>query len=86
MSKQNPKSTSRSLTEFAQEYEARPRGKPCFLCGLPEREEMDAARNAGVGVTAIREWLIQERDYKPEEVTVSRLSGHFHKSKHHLQQ
>lgn len=85
MSKPNPKSTSRSLADFAKEYEARPRGKPCFLCGLPEREEIDAARNAGVGVTAIREWLVEEKGYSADEVTVSRMSSHFHKAKHHLQ-
>lgn len=69
--------------QAADEYNARPRGKPCWVCGIPEREELERAKDAGVGPSAMQHWLINDCGYSKEIVTTNRLAGHFAKNKHY---
>ena len=59
-------------------------GTPCWLCGIPERQEIDEAfrsEDPPTSETLIRRWLIDERGYAPELVTPNKI--HHHKSAGH---
>lgn len=62
-----------ALTEFAATHKNKP-GTPCWLCGLPERDEIDAALKKGVPQPAIVAWLRQECGYA--EATDNRVGNH----------
>lgn len=55
------------------------RGNPCWLCGVPERDEIDAAlRSDGPtnSPSMIRRWMIDERGYDPGAVTLNKIRHH----------
>ena len=49
-------------------------GSKCWLCGIPERSEVEAAYRSGVGMSTICAWLAQERGYK--DATRHRVVNH----------
>lgn len=63
-----------SLATFAETSRSKP-GTPCWLCGIPERDEVDGAATAGVRKTVIRRWLAEVCGYGAE-ATVARVSNH----------
>jgi hypothetical protein len=54
---------------------ARP-GTQCWACGLPERQEIDAAFLKGTSIGVIRRWLIDVRGYSQNDATRSKLENH----------
>lgn len=63
-----------SLAAFAK---ANPRwgGCRCFICNLPEREEIDRNRAAGVSAMTICDWLVHEKGR--DGATRNKVNGHF---------
>lgn len=64
---------ARSLTEFAES--SRPKTGPvAWLVGIPEYDECVAGWLAGIPVSAIRAWLVDECGYDPQLATTNRLN------------
>jgi len=63
--------TGRSLKDFVD-------GEGCWVCGLPEREEIDEAfrTTPRLGAVPIVKWLITEKGYKPETIPTKSLEAH----------
>jgi len=53
-------------------------GQGCWVCGLPERDEIDAAFNdiPRLGAVNIVKWLIAEKGYDPDSIPTKSLEGH----------
>lgn len=49
----------------------------CWMCGIPEKQEIDEAIAGGVTQGAIRVWLIEHRGYTPDVVKGCRVRRHF---------
>ena len=64
----------RSLSEFAAADSGPNRGMSPWLEGLPEWPEILAAWKSGVKQYQIRNWLISERGYPPNQATRSRVA------------
>ena len=63
-----------SLMEYAANGGGRKAGPPCWLCGIPERAEVDEAAKRGVPVTVILRWLKEKKNHA--EASRSRVSNH----------
>ena len=63
------------LADFAAAYKA-PTGMKCWLCGIPERAEIDAQIMAGVGPAPIQQWLLRVCGYPKDEATRNRVENH----------
>lgn len=72
-----------SLADFAKTEPPKPPGMPCWACHIPERDEIDEARRAGVQIKVIRRWLIEHCGYSEDVATKSKLDKHFSTSRHH---
>jgi len=60
----------RSLQDFVE-------SKKCFLCRIPERQEIEEAKIGGAATKHIVEWLVRERGYDEDEVQGARgMMGH----------
>ena len=68
-----------SLEDFAK---TRKLETNCWVCNLVHREEIDNGIKAGIPLPAIREWLINELHFLPEEISYNRLRNHM---REHLQ-
>lgn len=64
-----------SLVAFA-EARGRLQGRACWVCELPQVQEINAAWAGGVRAKAIVEWLDEEHGVK-EPACYSRLVNHF---------
>ena len=71
-----------SLTDFAKANPQRRTGK-CWACSIPETKEINAGRHQGLSDWTIRQWLIRDMGYMPEEIGPGKLRHHFG-SGHHL--
>ena len=72
-----------SLEAFAAKRPKRAPGRPCWACGIPEAEEINSARRKEITLRTIRDWLIEQKGYAPEVVTMTRLQNHFGVMRHH---
>jgi hypothetical protein len=57
-------------------------GTTCWICNLPEREEVDAALREGTSVGVIRRWLIDVRGYSEGLATRNKIENHRNKGHH----
>lgn len=73
----------KSLTTYVASLPGRRAGIPCWACNIPEAEEINKGRLAGLSLGKIRRWLIDECGYPPEEARAGRLNGHFSAERHH---
>ena len=62
-----------SLTDYAATHKPRT-GISCWLCGIPERAEVEAAADNGVPNVTIFRWLRDECGYA--EATDARVGNH----------
>ena len=79
--------TRRSLQEFVAVHQGHHGGR-CWVCGLPERKEIDAALLSGIGPNRIVRWLEVECGYPLRErasenmwkgeVSIGRVNSHYH--------
>jgi hypothetical protein len=69
-----------SLEAFAAENPGPKGGRPCWACNIPEAEEINAGRRAGMTLGTILSWLV-EKGY--QDVTKGKLEAHFINSRHH---
>lgn len=69
-----------SLQEFAAGLR---RTLKCWACAIPETEEINQGRRDGIQIPRIREWLIREKGYSPDEATLHKLTHHFSNMRHH---
>lgn len=61
------------------------RRRGCWVCGLPERAEIDAARREHhMGPDAVLAWLLEEKGYERDRGMRSRINNHF-QARHHEQ-
>jgi hypothetical protein len=58
-----------------QEYAASAKSG-CWVCGIPEREEIDAAILAGTLVGVIVHWLVDIRGYARNVATRNKVRNH----------
>lgn len=65
------------LTEFSQQARRAQREVRCLVCSLPERKEIEQAKEEGVFVTEIRQWIISELGIAPEDATKHKVSRHW---------
>lgn len=63
------------LTEFAKAHPTQ-RGSKCWLGGLPELEEIEAAYARGIGPKVIQKWLVEEKGYGEDEARYGRVTNH----------
>jgi hypothetical protein len=70
-----------SLSAFAQANPPQ-HGEKCTVCSMPEVDEINKGRLAGLMPVTIHKWLTTDRGYTKDRVTVTRLYYHF-KSGHH---
>ena len=70
-----------SLEEF-EKKDGGKAGRQCWVCSIPEREEIDQAlhRNASSGL--ILRWLLNERGYSKSEATRNKVANHKEKGHH----
>lgn len=56
----------------------RPRVNPggCWVCSLPEREEVDAAYRKTRSPRLIKRWLVEAKGYPEIEATQPRIDSH----------
>ena len=57
-------------------------GTQCWLCGIPEREEVDICLRQDMSIGVILRWLIDVRGYKPAEATRNKVGKH-RDARHH---
>lgn len=72
----------KGLGSFLDAYKPQKSGSKCWLCSIPEREEIDAERRkrgSGCGVSAVVEYL---RAIHGGIVTRARVNGHFGERHH----
>lgn len=63
-----------SLQAFATAHQTR-KGPACWLCGIPERAEVEAGRANGLTLRVITRWLSEDREYG-DVATLSRVTTH----------
>jgi hypothetical protein len=63
-----------SLIEYAASGGGRNPGPTCWLCGIPERAEVEAAMVSGVQFSVIVRWLKGERGH--EQATLAKVKNH----------
>jgi len=70
------KKKRRSLQKFV--HDEKKKKIDCFLCRIPEKEEIAEARNAGAQLEDIYNWLITECGYDRKVVKAARkhMSAH----------
>ena len=73
-----------SLAEFAAAHPSNTGGVKCWTCLIPEAEEINAQRRAGVSLPIILRWLREVRGYPEDKATPGKMHSHFSGSKHHL--
>lgn len=77
-------SDERDIREFAAAKHAD--RYPCWVCGIPEREVIDAIlRGGGVSDAALADYLVEKKGYSADLATFHRVRGHRHR-RHHEQQ
>jgi len=65
-----------SLVAFHKALGAQKRGT-CWVCGIPEMKEIDAAIHEGVTQASILGWLVKERGYSSQEAKFCRVRYHY---------
>lgn len=51
----------------------------CFICGIPERDEIETAWTKGIRSAAITAWLVDARGYAETDIPDrKRVEQHFH--------
>ena len=70
------KTQATSLLEFAANGGGRKPGPGCWLCGIPERAEVEDAVSKGVQYAVIVRWLRKKRGY--EQATIAKVTNHLH--------
>ncbi len=75
------------LGEFLDSYQRKRTGPPCWLCSIPQREEIDAQRRergSGCGTMRVMDWLASPEGggYAREMATKNRIQHHFD-NRHH---
>jgi hypothetical protein len=63
-----------TLEEFTKADQPKTR---CFVCNMPEREEIEAGRAKGITIPSIRNWLVAECGYDPRDLKDERLRKHW---------
>lgn len=72
------------LVSFASATNRSQKGGACWTCGIPERDEIDAAhRDQQIGARTICDWLIAEKGYTDDEIAVRHHSIKAHFSNRH---
>lgn len=67
---------TKTLVEFSK-ANPNPHGGKCWVCTLPEKNEIDEALRTGQSQPVqIREWLINECGYGSDVCTSTRIAGH----------
>ncbi len=72
---------AKSLVEYAKENPSR-HGKSCWVCELPEAEEINIGIRNGLYPTQIREWLINECGYNKDICSAAKLNCHKQRGHH----
>jgi hypothetical protein len=54
----------------------------CWVCNLPQRDEINNGIRAGLRAAPIREWLINEIGVDPQICTIRKISYHIGNSHH----
>ena len=57
-------------------------GTACWLCGIPEREEVDTCLRRSMSVGVIVRWLLDVRKYPPSMATRNKVQKH-RDARHH---
>jgi hypothetical protein len=75
----------KSLATYIEEHPRSTGGVKCWLCSLPEVEEVNAAYRTGkASIPSIVRWLAdQEQGPGYSEATYSKVKGHFVSYRHH---
>ncbi len=69
------KAKRRPLSEYAKAH-------GCFLCGIPEREEVEASRASGIETKMVARWLIEDCGYDEQVILKARGSMGHHFANH----
>ena len=72
---------TKSLQAYAKENPPS-RGKVCWVCELPQREEIDECLRNGMMQTTVREWLINEHGMDRSVCKITGLNYHISKDHH----
>ena len=73
-----------SLSDFAKATPPNHGGVACWVCNIPEADEINAAYSNGTQAGIIQDWLIEHCGYDPGTATQAKIKGHFQNGKHHL--
>jgi hypothetical protein len=57
-------------------------GTQCWVCGIPERDEIDRCLREGMSVGVILRWLLDVRHYPSSEATRNKVQNH-RNARHH---
>ncbi len=77
-----PSKPKRPLEEFAAEVRAKKVAR-CWVCEIPERDDLEKNYAQGVPVGTLIRWLIEECGYSRQDATPGKFQNHFYRSKHH---
>ena len=65
----------------AGEGQRRP-GTTCWVCGIPERAEIDIALRKNTSIGVIHRWLLDVRGYSRADATRRKIENHRNKGHH----